>query len=81
MMKNKLPCDIILDLLPSYVDGLTKDTTNEAVEEHVKECESCKRTLYSMRQPEMVQTNPEEEQEINFLKKTKKRHWESVSSP
>ena len=73
MMKNKLPCDIILDLLPSYVDGLTKDTTNEAVEEHVKECESCKRTLYSMRQPEMVQTNPEEEQEINFLRKTRKR--------
>ena len=78
MMKNKLPCDIILDLLPSYVDGLTKDTTNEAVEAHLQECESCKKTLYSMKQPEMVQNNSEEEQEIDFLKKTKKRHVRTI---
>ena len=30
-MSDKLRCEIVLDLLPSYVDGLTSDETNEAV--------------------------------------------------
>ena len=34
-MKNKLPCEIIRDLLPSYVDGLTSEVTNEAICEHI----------------------------------------------
>ena len=32
MEKNKLQCEIVQDLLPSYVDGLTSEVTNEAVE-------------------------------------------------
>ena len=37
---NKIPCEIIRDLFPSYIDQLTSDKTNLAVEEHIKECKS-----------------------------------------
>ncbi len=37
----KLPCDIVQDLLPLYEDNLCSQATREAVEEHLRECESC----------------------------------------
>lgn len=37
----KLPCDIVQDLLPLYEDNLCSQTTREAIEEHLRECESC----------------------------------------
>lgn len=35
-MSDKLRCEIVQDLLPSYVDGLTSDETNEAVKDHLR---------------------------------------------
>ena len=40
-MSDKLRCEIVQDLLPSYVDGLTSDETNEAVKDHLADCEMC----------------------------------------
>lgn len=42
-------CDIICDLLPSYVDGLTRAASNAAVEEHLARCEHCRREYEAMR--------------------------------
>lgn len=42
-MKYELPCEIVEDLLPSYVDGLTNTVTTEAVDEHLKTCPSCQK--------------------------------------
>ena len=33
-MKNNLTCEIVEDLMPSYIDGLTNEVTNSAVREH-----------------------------------------------
>ena len=41
-MKNDLPCDIVKDLLPGYIEGLSSKVTNIAVEEHLSECTECK---------------------------------------
>lgn len=41
-----------MDLLPSYIDGLTSSTTNEAVKTHIETCASCRHTLELMRAPE-----------------------------
>ena len=76
---NQVPCEVIRDLLPSYIDGLTSETTNRLIEEHLKECEACREVLRAMRGPEDVQKNapeltPEEQQEIDFLKKNKKKN-------
>lgn len=30
-MKNELSCEVVQDLLPSYVDCLTSDVTNQSI--------------------------------------------------
>ena len=70
-MKNKLPCEIIRDLLPSYVDGLTSEVTNEAIHEHIENCDDCKNILKRMQEPEHIESEEEQEKEIDFLKKTR----------
>ena len=65
-MKNKLPCEIIRDLLPSYVDGLTSEVTNEAICEHIKSCDACKETLHRMQAPEEIESEEEQEKEKKY---------------
>ena len=47
-MKNK-SCDVILDLLPLYVDGVCSEESSKFVEEHISKCESCKKLLEIMK--------------------------------
>ena len=49
-MKINLPCEIVMDLLPSYVDKLTSEMSTESVEEHLKECEKCQTVLEEMKE-------------------------------
>ena len=73
---NKIPCEVIQDLMPSYIDGLTSPVTSRAVEEHVEGCDNCRRVLENMRQPDGTPESAAElpdRQEIDFLKKTRKR--------
>ncbi len=76
-MNNKIPCEVIKDLLPLYIDELTSEITNKEIEEHVSECEGCKECLNSMRSPE-VEIDVEEETKIDLLKKTRKKHKMSL---
>lgn len=50
-MKNDLTCEVVQDLLPSYVDGLTSDVSNQAVEQHLKTCENCRKLYREMSEP------------------------------
>lgn len=50
-MKNDLTCEVVQDLLPSYVDHLTSDVTNTAIETHIRECADCRRILSDMQTP------------------------------
>ena len=70
-MSNKLDCRIIQDLLPSYVDGLTSEYTNQVVEEHVKSCESCSQMLQRMQEPE--QRINSTEKEVDYMKKVRNK--------
>ncbi len=45
-----MKCEIIRDLLPLYLDGLTSEESNEAVREHLNGCGSCKGILDEMKQ-------------------------------
>ncbi len=38
-------CEIIKDLLPLYIDGVSSDVSNKLIEEHLSECEDCKKEL------------------------------------
>lgn len=72
MMKSNIPCEMIRDLLPSYIDGLSSDVTNREIEGHVRECDACREVLDAMRDPKAEPEDSENRQEIDFLKKTRK---------
>lgn len=44
-------CNIIKDLLPSYIDEISSKETAEAVEEHIEHCEECQRYIQRMKKP------------------------------
>lgn len=48
-----MKCEIIRDLFPSYIDGLTSEQSNEAIEEHLEKCKECRDYLEAMKK-EMV---------------------------
>ena len=83
-MKNDLTCEVVQDLLPSYVDGLTSDVSNQAVEQHLKTCESCRNLYSEMREPmngedvsdinDGQKTDSKKSSEIDYLKKIRKKN-------
>lgn len=46
--KNK-DCDIIADLLPLYLEEITNPETNCFMEEHLAECENCRKNYQWMK--------------------------------
>ena len=67
-MKEK-DCNIIRDLLPSYIDGLTNEETNRYVEEHIKECNECKTVLENMQKILGTENTNKNSKEVKYIKK------------
>ena len=65
---KKMNCDIIQDLIPSYVDGICSDATKECVEEHVRECNQCRNLVEIYRDAEISVRNIEQKQIDGFKK-------------
>lgn len=59
---SKKECDIIKDLLPSYVDGICSEASREWIEEHLKECEECRALAEVMKNTEFSAKRLEQEQ-------------------
>ena len=76
-MKNDLSCEVVRDLLPSYLDGVASGETKAAVEQHMEECPDCRETLRRMKEPEVAA--PPEEKEIDYLKKVRRRSSRKVA--
>lgn len=64
-MRIDLPCEIVKDLLPNYVDGLASDSSTESVEQHLKQCSECQTLYETMRkeyqEPSRRSVDPTEE--------------------
>ena len=60
-MNNK-ECDIIKDLLPSYVDNICSDASTEWIEAHLAECEECREVAEVMKHTEISAMMLEQEQ-------------------
>lgn len=77
-----IPCEVIDDLLPSYIDSLTNAVTNEAVEEHLKKCPSCREKFEAMKFPLAEQeefpvkksSDAIDQQGMDFLRQVKRRN-------
>lgn len=67
-----MKCNIVKDLLPAYIDGLTSKETNEEIEKHLNECRTC-RTIYEQMTAEITVNVPSAENEVDFLRKWKTR--------
>lgn len=67
----KYNCDIIKDLLPSYTDNICSEASRKVVEEHFKECASCRKLAgeFNDNNVENVLNNEKE----NVLSKHNKR--------
>ena len=66
-----MKCDIIRDLLPAYIEGLTSAASNEEIEEHLADCGEC-RTFHSEMAGEIREVVPVAgDKEVDCLKKVR----------
>lgn len=72
-MSNKIPCEMIQDLFPSYIEELTSDVSNQLIEEHMEDCVNCRQVLKRMKDPAVEAEDDGNQKEIDFLKKEKKK--------
>ena len=64
-------CEIIRDLLPLYVEGLTGQAANREIEDHLAGCEACAKALQQLRLP-VEQAEPHAEAWKAAVKKERK---------
>lgn len=70
---NKISCNVIGDLLPLYVDGAVSEDAKKLVEEHLAECEECKKVAEEMGKELVLPVHETvRAAETSFLQKMKK---------
>ena len=76
-MKNipELPCAVVEDLLPAYVEGLTSEETTAAVEAHLASCPACaaKRAAMGAEEGPSPEEAAETAREVDYLKAVRRR--------
>lgn len=70
-MKQDLKCEIVEDLLPSYIENLTSDFTNESIKNHLSNCKECESTLNLLSEEMEYKGSTEVKNFQNFLRKIK----------
>lgn len=65
---KQVECDVIKDLLPSYIDKVSSDATNELVEQHLKKCKNCSAKLKEMNEEIDIKPLYNQEEQIDYLK-------------
>ena len=68
---SRVNCDIVRDLLPSYLDGICSESSRKAVEQHTSECRECRASLERLKNVE-TEAGESVREEIDFLKKVKR---------
>lgn len=48
MIDKHMECDIVADILPLYLEGKTREDSNEFVEKHLEHCIKCRKNLEYM---------------------------------
>lgn len=63
---NKIPCKIIEDLLPMYIDQVCSNETKEIIENHLKQCDKCAK-IFNMHKIETKLKNVESDMKNDIL--------------
>ncbi|MBP3041566.1 zf-HC2 domain-containing protein [Bacillaceae bacterium Marseille-Q3522] len=61
-------CQIVRYLFPAYVDELTSNESNQLIESHIQECESCRKLLNQMKKKVNVPKIEIPTEQVEFLK-------------
>lgn len=68
------PCEIIMDLLPLYIDNFCSEESKTAIKTHLSECEKCRKYYAAMKESDGFvekNNNSEEMKMADSLKKVK----------
>lgn len=69
---KKTNCNIIRDLLPSYIDEITSEESNHIIEEHFRECDSCRQAYESLKKNDFV-SNKTDEWMLRYFKNIRQK--------
>ena len=69
---EKMNCDIIQDLIPSYIDGICSEASKNCVEEHIENCAEC-REIVALCKNNALTGSQAEQQALEGLKKIKNK--------
>lgn len=72
--KGFMKCDIIKDLLPAYIEGLTSRSSNEEIDKHLEGCQECRIFYQEMTSEIRGEPAAAEFKKLDYLKKIKKRY-------
>lgn len=76
-MTDHLSCAIVRDLLPSYVEGLTEEETNQAVAAHLAHCSACSLQYRRMSASDGTEQT-EEARQVDYLKTVRKKNRKKI---
>jgi len=71
-MNEEKECNIVKDLLPSFIDDVLTEDSKEFVEEHLKRCSNCQNILQEIKK-ELNQEQKYEKTKIDYLKSVNKK--------
>lgn len=72
---NKLPCHIVKDLLPLFVDEVVSEDTANAVRDHLEECGSCREEYRILMKDLELPSTPKIQEENTQVLKAFKKKW------
>lgn len=78
---NQLPCELIRDLLPLEADAALCAVSSELVQEHLKNCESCRQEYEQLKQELPLPCNPDLQAESEQALKSIKQNllWKRIA--
>lgn len=72
-------CAIVQDLLPSYLENITHEETNEYVHLHIQNCQDCKKLLEEFFEDiPVVVDELQNEHEQNLVKRIQRRNYRTI---
>ena len=70
----KVTCNVIQDLMPSYIDKVCTEDSCSIIEQHIVTCSACKQKLMELMSPEPFVEAIDKEEAQNPFKKIKRRN-------
>ena len=77
---EKMNCDIIQDLIPSYVDGICSEASKNCVEEHIETCAECREMVVLCKNNALTGNQAEQKVLEGFRKIKEKMKYSRIAN-